>query len=69
MNYYPLLALLAFAYAGLVFWMVIKKPAKLWGINKIQTMIKILGEKGTDILFYVVGLIAIGLGIWCITLA
>jgi hypothetical protein len=69
MNYYPLLALLAFAYAGLVFWMVFKKPAKLWGINKIQTMIKILGEKGTDILFYIVGLIAIGLGIWCITLA
>lgn len=69
MNYYPLLALLAFVYAGLVFWMVFKKPAKLWGINKVQTMIKILGEKGTDILFYIVGLIAIGLGIWCIILA
>ncbi len=26
MNWYPLLALLAFAYTGVVFWLTIKKP-------------------------------------------
>ena len=69
MNYYPLLALLAFAYAGLVFWLTIKKPAKLWGIKKVQAFVKVLGERGTEIFFVVFGLIFIGLGIWCLTLA
>ena len=53
MNWYPLLGLLALVYAGLVFWMAIKKPEKLWSIGKIQTIVKLLGEPGIDIFFYV----------------
>jgi hypothetical protein len=68
MNWYPLLALLAFAYAGLVFFLVVKKPPKLWGIGKIQAFVKVLGDKGTDIFFYVWGIAFIGLGIWLMTL-
>ena len=68
MNWYPLLGLLALAYAGLVFWMVIKKPEKLWSIGKIQTMVKLMGEKGTDIFLYVFGTAFAGLGIWLFTL-
>jgi hypothetical protein len=68
MNWYSLLALLAFAYAGLVFFLVVKKPPKLWGIGKIQAFVKVLGDKGTDIFFYVWGVAFIGLGIWLMTL-
>ena len=68
MNWYPLLGLLALAYAGLVFWMVIKKPEKLWSIGKIKTMVKLMGEKGTDIFLYVFGIAFVVLGIWLFTL-
>ena len=68
MNWNPLLGLLALAYAGVAFWMVIKKPETLWGIGKVQGLIKVLGEKGTDILFYAVSGAALGLGIWLFTL-
>ena len=68
MNWYPLLGLLALAYAGLVFWMAIKKPEKLWSIGKIQTMVKLMGEKGTNIFLYVFGTAFVGLGIWLFTL-
>ncbi|MCJ7733615.1 MAG: hypothetical protein MUP11_03610 [Anaerolineales bacterium] len=68
MNWYPLLGLLALVYAGVVFWMVIKKPEKLWSIGKVQTIIKVLGERGTDIFFYVFGAAFAALGIWLLTL-
>lgn len=68
MNWYPLLALLCFAYTGLCFWLVIKKPEKLWGISKIQWFVKVLGEKGADIFFYVWGIAFAALGVWLLTL-
>lgn len=68
MNWYPLLALLAFAYTGVVFWMTIKKPEKLWNIAKVQGIIKVLGERGTEIFFYIFGLAFTVLGIWLLTL-
>jgi hypothetical protein len=68
MNWYPLLGLLSLAYAGVVFWLTIKKPEKLWGIGKIQGFVKVLGEKGTDIFFYIWGVGALVLGIWLFTL-
>lgn len=64
MNYFPLLGLLAFAYAGMVIWLTLKKPEKLWNIAKIQGFVKVLGLRGTEIFFYVWALLAIGLGIW-----
>lgn len=33
-------------------------------MKKIQTFIKVLGDKGTDIFFVVFGLIAMGGGLW-----
>jgi hypothetical protein len=68
MNWYPLLALLCFAYTGLVFWLTIKKPEKLWGMGKIQMFVKLLGERGTEIFFYIFGLAFAALGIWLLTL-
>lgn len=69
MNYYPLLGLLALAYAGLVVWISIKKPEKIWSMGKIQGFIKVLGEKGTVIFFYVWAAIFAGVGIWLFTLS
>lgn len=68
MNWNPLFALLAFGYAGLVFWLTIKKPEKLWNIGKIQAFVKVLGERGTDIFFYIFGAAAAALGVWLLTL-
>jgi len=68
MNWNPLLALLSFAYTGLVLWITIKKPEKLWGIGKIQAIVKVLGERGTEIFFYFWGLVFAALGVWLLTL-
>jgi hypothetical protein len=68
MNWYPLLALLAFVYTGIVFWLTIKKPEKLWGMGKIQAIVKFLGERGTEIFFYIWGVAFAALGIWLLTL-
>jgi hypothetical protein len=68
MNIFPLLGLLAFAYAGLVVWITVKKPPKIWGMAKIKGFIKVMGEKGTVIFFYVWAVLAVILGIWLFTL-
>jgi hypothetical protein len=68
MNWNPLYGLLAVAYAGLVFWLTAKKPEKLWNIGKIQAFVKVLGDKGTDIFFYLFGIAALFLGLWFFTL-
>lgn len=64
MNIFPLLGLLAFAYAIAVVVIAMKKPEKIWNMGKIQAFIKVLGEKGTVIFFYIWALIFVGLGIW-----
>lgn len=58
------LGLLAFVYAGLVGFIAFKKPSNIWEMKKIQTFVKVLGEKGTVIFFYIWALLFIGLGIW-----
>ena len=69
MNWYPLLGLLAFAYAGLVIYLAAtKKPASIWNMVKIQMFIKALGGKGTVIFFYVWGVLFVILGFWLFTL-
>lgn len=68
MNIYPLLGLLALAYAGMVVYIAAKKPPKLWNIPKIQMFVKMLGEQGTVIFFYVWAVLFLGLGIWLFTL-
>ena len=69
MNWYPLLGLVALAYAGLVIYLAAtKKPAAIWNMAKIQSFVKVLGEKGTIIFFYVWGALFVALGIWLFTL-
>ena len=51
-------------YAVLVFWITIKRPAKIWNMGKIQGFLKILGDLGTRIFFAIFGLAALGVGIW-----
>jgi len=69
MNWYPLLGLLALAYAALVIYLAAtKKPESLWNMAKIQAFVKVLGEKGTVIFFYIWGLGFAALGIWLFTL-
>ena len=69
MNWYPLLALLAFAYTAAVLWITIKKPEKIWGMAKIQGFVKVLGERGTEIFFIVWGIGFAVLGVWLMTLS
>lgn len=69
MNWYPLLGLLALAYAGLVFYLAAaQKPTAIWNMAKIQMFVKVLGEKGTVIFFYVWAVAFVVLGIWLFTL-
>ena len=58
------LGIFLIVYAVLVFWITIKKPAKIWNMGKIQGFLKILGDVGTRIFFTVFGLAALGFGIW-----
>lgn len=68
MNWYPLLALLCFAYVGLVVWIAVKKPPKLWNLGKVKAFRKLLGETGTVIFFFVFAALFTVLGIWLLTL-
>jgi len=68
MNWYPLLALLAFAYAAAVLYIVIKKPPKIMQMGKLQAIEKMLGKKGADIFYYVWAVVFAAMGIWLLTL-
>jgi len=59
-----LLGLLAFVYAAFVIFIAFKQPPKIWNMKKIQGFVKVLGEKGTTIFFYIWALIFVGLGVW-----
>lgn len=67
MNGYALLGILAFIYAGFVFFITFKKPPAIWNMAKIRGFRKVLGEKGTVIFFYAFGLLAVALGFWLMT--
>ncbi|WP_312649377.1 hypothetical protein [Proteiniclasticum sp.] len=64
MDGLALLGLILIAYAAAVVFLTLKKPEQIWNMAKIRMFRKVLGEKGTDIFFYVFALIAAGLGIW-----
>lgn len=66
MNGRALLGIVLILYAGLVIWIAIKKPPKIWEMSKIKTFIRVLGEKGTVIFFYVWATIALVAGIYCL---
>lgn len=69
MNWYPLLGLLALAYAAFCAYLAAtKKPEAIWNMGKIQGFVKVLGEKGAVTFFYVWAGLAAALGIWLFTL-
>ncbi len=69
MNWYPLLGLLALAYAAFVIYIAAtKKPESIWNMAKVQGFVKVLGEKGTVIFFFIWGIAFAALGVWLFTL-
>lgn len=69
MNWEPLVGFLALVYAGLVIYIGgTKKPEAIWEMGKIKMFRKVLGEKGTQIFFFIWAALAAGLGIWLFTL-
>jgi hypothetical protein len=66
MNWYPIIALVAFLYAALTLYIIIKKPPSMMKLGKVEMMQRLIGNSGTEILYYVVSLVAIGIGIWAL---
>lgn len=60
--------ILAIVYAAAVVVITVLKPEAIWKMKKIQLFIKFLGEKGTEIFFYIWALIFLVLGVWLLTL-
>lgn len=64
MNGLALLGLFLILYSVIVVVLAIKKPKSIWEMGKIKFFIKLLGDKGTVIMFYVIAAVALGFGIW-----
>lgn len=64
MNGWALLGLFLMAYAVAVTYITRKKPETIWEMGKIRLFRKILGEKGTEIFFYLFAAVAMAVGIW-----
>ncbi len=64
MNGLAFLGLILILYAALVVFLAIKKPKSIWEMGKIKFFIKVLGDKGTVIFFFVIAATALGFGIW-----
>lgn len=64
MNWNPLLAILAIAYAVMVVFIAAKKPESMWEMGKIKWFRKVMGEQGTVMFFYVWAVLFVGLGLW-----
>lgn len=59
-----ILGVLAIVYAIAVVVIAVMKPEGIWKMKKIQLFIKVLGEKGTEIFFYIWALGFVILGVW-----
>ncbi len=60
--------ILAIVYALVVVLIAVMKPEKIWNMKKIELFKKFLGDKGTEIFFYIWALIFLILGVWLLTL-
>jgi len=60
-------AILAIIYAALVVVIAVVKPAPIWNMKKIELFKKFLGEKGTEIFFYIWAFLFLALGVWLFT--
>ena len=61
-----ILGIVAIVYGILVIWIAAMKPKKIWGMQKIQAFVQLLGEKGIVIFFGVWAIIVIALGVWLV---
>lgn len=59
MNYMALIGILLVIYGVAVIGLTLKKPASIWDMKKIKLFIKLLGNKGTDVFFFVFAAICI----------
>lgn len=59
--------ILAILYAAMVVVIAVLKPEKIWNMKKIEMFKKLLGDKGTEIFFYIWALIFLVLGVWLLT--
>lgn len=59
--------ILAIVYALAVVIITVLKPEVIWRMKKIQLFIKYLGDRGTEIFFYVWALLFLVLGVWLLT--
>lgn len=64
MNGLALLGIILIIYAAAVVFIALKKPEKIWNMAKIRAFVKVLGEQGTVIFFYVFAAICCGIGVW-----
>ena len=64
MDGLALLGLILIAYAGAVIFITVKKPEQIWNMAKIKLFRKMLGDRGTEIFFYLFALAAAGFGVW-----
>ncbi len=59
--------ILAVIYAVAVVVIAVVKPDKIWNMKKIELFKKVLGDRGTEIFFYIWAVIFLVLGIWLFT--
>tara|TARA_Y100000588_G_C13815086_1_gene736843 strand:- start:261 stop:458 length:198 start_codon:yes stop_codon:yes gene_type:complete len=59
--------ILAILYAALVVVLAVMKPEPIWKMKKIQFFIKYMGDRGTEIFFYIWAFIFLALGVWLLT--
>ena len=64
MDGLALLGLILILYAGAVVYIALKKPEAIWNMAKIRMFRKLLGDRGTEIFFYLIALASAGFGIW-----
>jgi hypothetical protein len=64
MDGLALLGIVLILYGIFVVYLTIKKPTSIWDMSKIKFFRKVLGEKGTEIFFYIFALAAAVIGVW-----
>lgn len=64
--YMSIWGILAVLYAAAVVVIAVVKPEKIWNMKKIELFKKVLGDRGTEIFFYVWALMFLVLGVWLI---
>ena len=64
MDGLALIGLILLVYAGAVVFITLKKPEAIWNMAKIRVFQKILGDRGTEIFFYLFALASAGFGLW-----